>query len=271
MSEAAEQDHALDHHEVVAPPSMIEEAISDMKDLGSVAFRTFYFTFRRKPNMKHVVEQMYAIGNESLFFMCVTMVFIGAIIAFQMGMQTKRIIPDMTLLGAMYLKLLVRELAPSVGAMPFATRVGAGIAAQIGSMVVTDQTDALRMCAADPVEYLIVPRFIASVVMGLIILVIGGGVAYVSGMLVTQALYDVNISTFVNTSQVTWGDCVTGLLKCVTYGGVIAIVSGQRGLATFGGSEGVGIATTNAVVGSLFGIILMNLFLSAIAFAIFPA
>ena len=80
-----------------------------------------------------------------------------------------------------------------------------------------------------------------------------------------------NFNTFVNFSQVTWGDCVTGLLKCFTYGGVIAIVSGQRGLATFGGSEGVGIATTEAVVGSLFGIILMNLILSAFAYVAFPA
>lgn len=268
MTEAAPELHFPDE---TPTPGPLQAALTDMRDLGSVAFRTLYFTFRGKPERRHVFEQIAAIGNDSLFFMVVTMIFIGAIIAFQMGLQTKKIIPDMSLVGAMYLKLLVRELAPSVGAMPLATRVGAGIAAQIGSMVVTDQTDALRMCAADPVEYLIVPRFIACIVGGMSILIIGGVVAYFSGMFVTHMLYDVNYQTFVNFSQVTWGDCATGLLKCFTYGGVIAIVSGQRGLATFGGSEGVGIATTEAVVGSLFGIIVMNLVLSAFAYVALPA
>jgi len=276
MNAAAEQDHSLDHHDVPQETrgffgNIVYELFGDVTELFSITFRTGYYTFTRRPNMKAIFEQMYAIGNESLFFMIVTMIFIGAIIAFQMGAQTKRVIPDMSLLGAMYLKLLIRELAPSVGALPLATRVGAGIAAQIGSMVVTDQTDALRMTGADPVEYLIVPRFIASTVMGVVILLIGGGVAYVSGGIVTHMLYDVNFGTFINANQVTWGDCATGFLKSLSYGGVIAIVAGQRGLATFGGSEGVGIATTNAVVGSLFMIIMFNLVISAVAYVIFPA
>lgn len=264
-------EHTLDHHEIPSEPSYFGKMGADLKSLGSVAFRTFYFTFRGKINRKHVVEQMYHIGNESLFFMSVTMVFIGAIIAFQMGLQMSRVIPDMSLVGAMYLKILIRELAPAVGAMPFATRVGAGIAAQIGSMVVTDQTDALRMCAADPVEYLIVPRFIASVLMGLIIFILGGIIAYFSGMVVTHLLYDVNFLTFINFSQVTSGDMIAGLLKCIVFGGVIAIVSGERGLSTFGGSEGVGIATTEAVVGSLFGVILCNLIIGSFAFVFLPS
>lgn len=264
-------EHALDHHEEPAEVSALEKGIKDMKSLGSVCFRTFYYTLRGKWERKQVIEQCYSVGNESLFFICVMMLFIGAIIAFQMGLQTKKIIPDMSLVGAMYLKILVREFAASVGAMALATRVGAGIAAQIGSMVVTDQTDALRMCAADPVEYLIVPRFIACVFMGLVVLLLGGVVAYFSGMFVTHLLYDVNYGTFVNFNQTTWGDWVTGLLKCVTFGGVIAIVSGERGLSTFGGSEGVGVATTEAVVGSLFGVIVMNLIIASIAYAVFPS
>ncbi len=275
MTTAAEQDHSLDHHEIPEGRGILGEIVfelfGDVRELISVAFRTVYYSIFRRPNMKSIVEQMYAIGNESLFFMVVTMVFIGAIIAFQMGTQTKRIIPDMSIVGAMYLKLLIRELAPSVGALPLATRVGAGIAAQIGSMVVTDQTDAMRMCGADPVEYLIVPRFIASTIMGVVILLIGGAVAWVSGGMVMYLLYDVNFATFVNANQVTWGDCAAGFTKAISYGGVLAIISGYRGLSTFGGSEGVGIATTNAVVGSLFMIIMLNLVISAISYFIFPA
>lgn len=253
------------------PKTPLELVVEDMKDLGSVAFRTFYYTARGKLDRPTAVQQCYAIGNESVFFMVVTMAFIGAIVGFQMGLQTRRIIPDMTLVGAMYLKLLIRELAPSVGAFPLATRVGAGIAAQIGSMVVTDQIDAMRMSGADPIEFIVVPRFVACIVMGLFILVIGGIVAFGSGMVVTNILYDVNYQTFINASQVTWGDCVAGFVKCIAYGGIIAIVSAQRGLRTFGGSEGVGKATTEAVVGSLFGINLMQLLIGAIAHKLLPA
>ncbi len=267
MSETTATAHAEESFEITP----LQKAMKDLRSLGSVCFRTFYYTARGKFERKQVLEQMYAVGNESLFFICVMMLFIGAIIAFQMGLQTRKVIPDMSLVGAMYLKILVREFAASVGAMALATRVGAGIAAQIGSMVVTDQTDALRMCAADPIEYLIVPRFIACVIMGLVVLLIGGVVAYFSGMVVTHMLYDVNFGTFINFSQTTWGDYVTGFLKCITFGGVIAIVSGERGLSTFGGSEGVGIATTEAVVGSLFGVILMNLVLGSIAYVLLPS
>lgn len=263
--------HGHAPEEEYRPPSPLAQMLFDLKDLQSVLFRTLYYTFRGKPNRRHVFEQMFHIGNQSMFFMTVTMAFIGAIIAFQMGLQVKRIIPDMTMVGAMYLKLLLRDLAASVGAMPLATRVGAGIAAEIGSMVVTDQTDALRMCAADPIEYLVVPRFIASVVMGTVVLLLGGMVAYFSGGVVLNVLYDVHWSTYMNFNQITWGDCALGFLKCLSYGGCIAVVSSQRGLRTFGGSEGVGIATTEAVVGSLFSIIMLNFFLSGLGYFIFPA
>ena len=244
---------------------------AELSDLYRVLRQTLYYCVRGKREKGDVVAQCYAIGNGSLFFMSITMAFIGMIIVYQMGIQTQRIVPDMTLLGATYVKLLVRDLGASVGAMPLATRVGAGIAAQIGSMVVTEQTDALRMSAADPIDYLVVPRFIASTIMGTVILIIGCMVAYGAGMFIAMAQFDVNPHTFVNMSMLTWGDCALGFLKCLTYGGAMAIVSSQRGLRTFGGSEGVGIATTEAVVGSLFAIIILNFILSSVGVVLFPA
>jgi phospholipid/cholesterol/gamma-HCH transport system permease protein len=244
---------------------------SEIRDLYQVFLRALYYCVRGKREKGDIAQQCYAIGNESMFFMSVTMGFIGAIIVYQLATQTSRVVPDMSLVGAMYIKLLVRDLAPSVGAMPLATRVGAGIAAQIGSMVVTEQTDALRMSAADPVDYLVVPRFIASTIMGTVVLLVGGCVAYGAGLFIANTQFDVNPNTFMNWSMLTWGDCALGFLKCLTYGGAMAIVSSQRGLRCFGGSEGVGIATTEAVVGSLFAIILLNFVLSAIGIFLFPA
>lgn len=244
--------------------------VRDLLGLYGLLLRTLYYLFRGRREKGAIVQQMHAIGNQSVFFMTVSMGFIGAIIAYQSGVQTQRLVPEMSQLGPTYIKLLVRDIAASVGAMPFATRVGAGIAAEIGSMVVTEQVDALRMSAADPVDYLVVPRFVACVVMGSIILIWGGAVALLSGMLITNLVFDVSYHTYFNLSLVTWGDLILGLIKCVSFGGAIAIVSSDRGLKTFGGSEGVGTATTDAVVGSLFTIIAMNFFISGAGYFIFP-
>ena len=135
------------------------------RELYSIFVRTLYYCAygRREPGA--VVSQMYEIGNKSIFFLTVVMGFIGMILVYQTGLQTKRVLPDLSLIGATFLELLIRDLAASIGALMLATRVGAGIAAEIGSMVVTEQVDALRMSAADPVDYLIRPRFIASILM----------------------------------------------------------------------------------------------------------
>ena len=262
-------------HENPTEPSrsfaeLVQAGLKDIADLQSVLMRTIYYIPRGRRAPHAVVEQMFKIGNESMFYMCLTLGFIGAIIVYQAGLQIEKLIPDMSLVGATFAKLLIRDLGPSVGALPFATRVGAGIAAELGSMVVTEQTDALRMCSADPIDYLIVPRFIACVVMGTVVLLASSFVAYFAGMFVAWTLLGVGVPTFINFQMVTWGDCVLGLIKCFTYGGAIAIVSGHRGLSAFGGSEGVGQATTDAVVGSLFTIIILSFVLSSVGYFVFP-
>ncbi len=238
--------------------------------LWGVFARTLYYCAKGKRDRRAIVEQMYAIGNQSMFFMTVTMGVIGIILVYQSGMQSKRVVPDMSMVGATYAKFLIRDLAASIGAMPLATRVGAGIAAEIGSMVVTEQVDALRMCSADPVDYLVVPRFIASLIMSTVVLIWCAGVAFFAGMLTAEAVFDVSWQTFANFSMVNLGDVVLGLLKCVAYGGAIAVVSAHRGLSTFGGSEGVGWATTSAVVYSCFAIIVLNFFLSTAGYFLLP-
>src|SRR6185436_1879925 len=218
-----------------------------------------------------VVERMYEIGNRSVFFLTVVMGFIGMIMVYQAGLQTKRVIPDLTMLGATYLELLIRDLAASIGALMLATRVGAGIAAEIGSMVVTEQVDALRMCAADPIDYLIKPRFIASILMTTCLIIWSAAVAFVAGMVTAYAMFDLSPHTFMNVSLVDAGDLTVGLTKCVAYGAAIPIVSGHSGLSTFGGSEGVGWATTRAVVNSSLAVIMLNMFISAAGFLVFPS
>jgi phospholipid/cholesterol/gamma-HCH transport system permease protein len=240
------------------------------RDLYSVFVRTLYYVARGKREKGVLVRQMYEMGNRSLFFLSITMGFIGMILVYQAGLQAKRVVPDFTMLGATYLELLVRDFAASIGALMLATRVGAGIAAEIGSMVVTEQVDALRMCAADPIDFLIVPRFLASFVMTFILIVWAGTVAFLAGAGTAYVAFDVSPHLFFNAELVDYGDMITGLTKCFAYGAAIPIVSGHCGLSTFGGSEGVGWATTRAVVNSSLAIIILNFFISGSGLLIFP-
>lgn len=240
------------------------------RELYSVFVRTLYYSFRGRREKGALVQQMYLIGNKSLFFLSITMGFIGMILVYQAGMQAKRVVPDFTLLGATYLELLVRDLAASLGALMLATRVGAGIAAEIGSMVVTEQVDALRMSAADPIDFLIVPRFKASIVMTLVLLVWGATVAFTAGGLTAYFAFDLPLKTFFNAQLVDVGDMTIGLTKCLAYGAAIPVVSGYCGLSTFGGSEGVGWATTRAVVNTSLAIIILNFFISGAGLLLFP-
>jgi phospholipid/cholesterol/gamma-HCH transport system permease protein len=246
------------------------DVVRDVADILRVFARTVGFVLRGRIERRLVLEQMHVIGNRSVFFISVTMGFIGMILVFQSALQALRIVPDLSLLGATYLEILIRDLAASIGAMMLATRVGAGIAAEIGSMVVTEQVDALRMSAADPVEYLIVPRFIASVVMTFCLLVWATFVAFLSGMFTANVIFEVNYQTFANFMLVDVGDVSVGLTKCLAYGAAIPIVSAHRGLSTFGGSEGVGWATTSAVVSSSLAVIVLQFIISALGYLIFP-
>jgi phospholipid/cholesterol/gamma-HCH transport system permease protein len=240
------------------------------RELYSVFVRTLYYVARGRKEKGALLKQMYEIGNRSVFFLSVTMGFLGMILVYQAGLQSKRVVPDFTLLGATYLELLVRDFAASLGALMLATRVGAGIAAEIGSMVVTEQIDALRMCAADPIDFLIKPRFMASLIMTTVLIVWAGTVAFVAGGLTAYFAFEVPLRTFFSMQMVDFGDVATGLAKCIAYGAAIPIVSGYCGLSTFGGSEGVGWATTRAVVNTSLAIIILNFFISGAGFLIFP-
>jgi phospholipid/cholesterol/gamma-HCH transport system permease protein len=245
------------------------DGMGGAREIYGVFVRTLYYMARARTDRDAVIRQMYEIGNRSVFLLTVVIGFIGMIFVLQAGLQMQRVIPDLSMLGASFMELLVRELAPTIVALMLATRVGAGIAAEIGSMVVTEQIDALRMCAADPIDYLVKPRFIASLVMTTILTLWSGGVSVASGIVTAEVIFQVTPRTFWNLSLVHASDVVTGLTKCIAYGAAIPIVSSHCGLSTFGGSEGVGSATTRAVVQSSLAVIVLNFFISSAAFIAF--
>lgn len=216
-----------------------------------------------------IIEQMYAIGVQSLLFITVTIGFLGMILVYQVATQVSKILPDFSMIGAAFIQIMIKEFAPTIAGMMIATRVGSGIAAEIGSMVVTEQVDALRMCNADPVNYLIVPRFLAAGAMMICLTIYATLIGEITGMLTGYLGFGIHPLTFLSIQLVKAGDIVSGVTKAFAYGCAIPLIAGQAGLEATGGSEGVGWATTRAVVNASFAVVVLDFIISGAIYTIF--
>jgi phospholipid/cholesterol/gamma-HCH transport system permease protein len=226
---------------------------------------------RREPG--EVLRQMYQAGNRSLLFVTVTVGFIAMVSIYQVCLQLNQVTGDLSKVGAEFIKLLSHETAPTITAMMLCTRVGAGIAAEVGSMMVTEQVDALRMSGVDPVSYLVVPRFLACLVVVPALILYATVVALASATAMAYLHFGVNPTVFLDPSAVRYSDLATGLAKAFAYGAAIPVISGYCGLSTHEGrgSEGVGSATTRAVIGSSLAVIVLDFILGTIAFLLFQS
>jgi phospholipid/cholesterol/gamma-HCH transport system permease protein len=213
-----------------------------------------------------ITRQMYSIGNKSLLFITITLGFIGMVMTYEACLQLQRVgIADYSQVGSQYIKLIVTDFGPTLAGLMLATRVGAGIAAEIGSMKVTEQIDALRMSGVLPIDYLIVPRFLASVLMTLLLATLGSTIMYTAGGLTAQYSFGVNPNTFYDLSLMAPRHLLLFVVKALAYGAAIPVVAGFCGLRARGSSEGVGWATTAAVIGSSFAVIVLDFIISAAA------
>ena len=212
-----------------------------------------------------MLRQIYPIGNRSLLFIFVTLGFLGMVMIYQACLQVNRITGDLSQVGAEFIKLLVHDFGPTLTAMMLATRVGAGIAAEIGSMKVTEQIDALRMSGVMPIDYLIVPRFLASLVMTVVLATIGVGAAIAMGGLTAYYAFDVNPCVFFDPSHVRARRSRDRRHEGAAYGAAVPVVAGFCGLRARGGSEGVGWATTRAVIALSFAVIVLDFVISGAA------
>lgn len=242
-----------------------------VRDIFRIFGLTLFYLFKGRggaPRRRAIFAQMHEIGNRSVVFIAVTLGFLGMILIFQAGYQAMRITGDLQLLGALFLQLLLREFAPTITALMIATRAGTGMAAQIGSMVVTEQVDALRMSSAQPVDYLVVPRFVACTVMVVVLSIFAVLVSYVAGAFTALSFFGLNLRTFFDLSMLGWFDVNIGLVKALAYGMAIPIISCQAGLDVFGGSEGVGRATTQAVVNASLAVVILDFFISGAGYVV---
>jgi phospholipid/cholesterol/gamma-HCH transport system permease protein len=223
---------------------------------------SLWSAMRLRIRPKEVIGQLYEAGNRSVLFVSVTMAFIGMIGVYQLASTMARVLPEYSTLGGAVLQGLTKELGPVMAGLLLATRVGTGMAAELGSMKVTDQLEAMKLSAVDPIELLVLPRLIAATIAGVALAALGTTIAYFTGMLVAWFGFSVLPDTYLSLRFVREGDLIIGITKSVAFGFTVPLVSCACGFEADEGSEGVGRATTRAVVISSFAVILLDAILS---------
>lgn len=233
--------------------------------------RTLQLTFKPPFRIRLTVDQMIQIGIMSIPIALLTSAFTGMVLVLQTGMQLKPLGMKVYASGISAISF-AREIGPVLTSVVLAGRVAAGIAAEIGTMKVTEQIDAMKTLGTDPVDYLVVPRFVAATFMfpALAVLAIavgigGGFIVGVTLLNITPGQYITNMWAFLRLE-----DYLSGLIKTIFFGMIVAIVGCQKGFETGFGAQGVGESTTSAVVTSSILILIANFFLTSWIIQIIP-
>jgi phospholipid/cholesterol/gamma-HCH transport system permease protein len=216
------------------------------------------------PFYRHdIIEQFDSIGVKSLTVVLLTGFFTGAVLALQTGLTMDKF-GARPLVGQLVSASMIKELGPVLTGLMLTGRVGSGIAAELGSMMVTDQINALRSLGTDPIRKLVVPRMLAGVIMAPVLTAIADFVGIVGGWIVAR--YQLQVATGLYWSSIEQAlymqDVWMGLIKPVVIGFVIVTVACHVGLRTSGGTQGVGNATTRAVVVGSVSVIAVDFFLT---------
>jgi phospholipid/cholesterol/gamma-HCH transport system permease protein len=214
-----------------------------------------------------ILAQMIRIGYFSLPVVGLTAFFTGGVLALQIYIGGNRygaeaIVPQIVVLG------ITRELGPVIAGLMVAGRVSAAIAAEIGTMRVTEQIDALTTLATNPIKYLVVPRLVAAVISMPVLVAIADSIGVFGGYVVSTESLNFNGAGYIKNTVdfMTHSDVESGLIKAAVFGFIIALMGCYNGFHSKGGAQGVGTATTNAVVSSSILILAANYILTSILF-----
>lgn len=241
----------------------VKAGVLEVQDYVRLQVTTLRAMFSRPFYFHDVVEQFEQIGIGSLTVVVLAGFFTGAVLALQTGITLDQF-GARPFVGRLISASMVKELGPVLTGLMLAGRVGSGIAAELGSMVVTDQINALRALGTDPVRKLVVPRVLAGVVMAPVLTVIANTVGIIGGWLI--AVYQLRVASSLYWSSIIEGlylqDAWMGLLKPFVLGYAIVTIGCHVGLRTTGGTQGVGRATTNAVVAASVAVIAVDFFVT---------
>ena len=241
------------------------DGLQTIGDLAVFAATMGKWLVTRKPARGTILPNFYQVGALSLPVVALTGTFIGMVLAVQSYTQFHAIGLD-SRLGAVINATLVRELGPVLAATMLAGRVGSAMAAVLGTMRVTEQIDALITMGADPMHYLVVPRFLACILLIPALTIMADFMGIVGGYFYSVIILDIDHAAYLNYSRegVVGFDLFSGIFKSVFFGGIIAVVSCYRGFHCKPGAEGVGGAATTAFVYSFVLILSVDLFLTII-------
>lgn len=255
--------------------SVVIQGINTLGDISLFSCRMLMWMVTSRPRSGTLMPIFYAVGVLSLPVVALTGTFIGMVLALQsyhqfktMGLESK--------LGAVITMSLVRELGPVLAATMLAGRVGSAMAAVIGTMRVTEQIDALVAMGANPIHYLVVPRFLACVLLIPALTIMADFMGIVGGYFFSVIVFGIDHAQYLKNSRDFVGgfDFFTGIFKSVFFGAIIAIVSCYRGFHCQAGAEGVGRAATSAFVESFVMIlaidIVLNMFLDGVYSTFWP-
>jgi phospholipid/cholesterol/gamma-HCH transport system permease protein len=237
-----------------------------------VAARPFYW--------RDVVTQMDRIGFGSIPIVVLTGLFTGMVLALQSSVELSRFGADIYI-GNLVGASMIRELGPVLCSLMIAGRAGSGIAAELGSMKVTEQIDALQSFGTDPIKKLVTPRLVAALIMLPILTLVADSIGILGGLIIATIRVGIPAQSYMNgvfnttaLNGFVFGffpkDFVTGMLKPFVFGGIIALTASYYGLNTKGGTEGVGLSTTRAVVTSSVLILAADYFITQLMLTVLP-
>lgn len=241
----------------------LQKSMSYVGGLTQLAGETIRLTFRRPFEGRAFATQLDVIGVQSMSIVIITAGFIGMVLA----LQTAYALQDFggkIFIGKVVSLSLIRELAPVLMALMVGGRVGAGMTAEIGTMKVTEQIDALRALATNPVRKLIVPKVLATTLMLPALTVIAILVGTAGGMLIAVTSLNLSANFYLRSviTTIRYNDLASGIGKTFFFGFVIALIACYNGLRTTGGADGVGRATTATVVSAAISVLIMDFFLT---------
>jgi phospholipid/cholesterol/gamma-HCH transport system permease protein len=237
-----------------------------LEQVGEVGLLTrdfFRYLIRRPFETRLFLDQLDAVGVRSLTVVNLTAIFSGMVLALQMGEFLAKFGAKIYVSRIMGLSLM-REMGPVLSALMIAARVGAGITAELGTMKVTEQIDAMRALATSPVKKLVVPRVLATIVMMPVLTILADAVGLLGGYFIAVSQLGVSGDFFYNSlvQNTQLGDLMSGLGKSIFFGYIIAIIACTKGLTASGGADGVGRATTSAVVQASISVLIADFFLT---------
>ena len=229
--------------------------------------RTSVWMFRRPFEGREWLKQMVRVGTDSIPVVVLTSMFTGMVLALQTYIGFRRVHAE-NFVGSVVALAMLRELSPVLVGLMVTGRVGSSMAAEIGTMRVTEQLDALKALATEPIQYLFVPRVIAGIAMLPLLTILGDALGIYGGYLVSVKLMDANPVIYqANSYQfLSMTDLWSGAIKSAAFGLILTLTGCVRGYYTTGGAEGVGRSTTRAVVEASLIILLSDFFLTKLLF-----